>query len=187
MLTPNAALTVIDSDQDAVEIGRLYREADRLYREAEQSLIESVRRQLECGRMLQAKKEALGHGNWLPWLEANVDVLGFGERAAQKLMKAAKANPNLDADLSAKEALQISRQIWDHTEPPEGNPEDPPPRPTLRSHYAVLADAIIQTEGADALKNHINAKTNAFEEASRVSRAQFEQAARAVEHELAGR
>jgi hypothetical protein len=63
---------------------------------------------------LAAKKQQLRHGHWLPWLEVHADVLGFGERAARKLIKGAEENRNLGSDLSPEQALHISRQIWDH-------------------------------------------------------------------------
>ena len=37
------------------------------------------------------------HGDWLPWLEANAEALGFStDRTAQRLMKIAKENPTSD-------------------------------------------------------------------------------------------
>jgi hypothetical protein len=40
-----------------------------------------------CGALLKAKKAALGHGKWEPWLKENEAVLGFGKRTAERLMK----------------------------------------------------------------------------------------------------
>ena len=66
---------------------------------------------LELGADLLRKKEALGHGNWLPWLEANEEVLGFGVSAANKLMAGTRkfgVTPNLNGEY----ASQISREVW---------------------------------------------------------------------------
>jgi hypothetical protein len=101
-------------DKDAAEIGDLYRKARR-------SLIGSVQFAIECGQRLTTKKKSLGHGEWLPWLEANADTLGFDNRkTASRLMKLAKdyGSPNgaLAPHLNDANVLQISRQIWGHAE-----------------------------------------------------------------------
>jgi hypothetical protein len=46
------------------------------------------------------------HGEWLPWLEANREKLGFGERTARRLLEIA-ANPQLTADLWRHEKRKI--------------------------------------------------------------------------------
>src|SRR5436309_2020883 len=75
-------------DQDAVEIGKLYQLAHG-------SLVASVKYSVECGQRLIQKKAGLKHGQWLPWLEANIETLGFNTlRTAQLLMKGA-ANTKL--------------------------------------------------------------------------------------------
>ena len=80
-------------DSAAAEIGELYVRA-------KSSAIESVNRLLECGRLLIAKKGAMSHGEWLPWLADNETVLGFEERKAQRLIKLAQeyANTSLATD-----------------------------------------------------------------------------------------
>jgi N6-adenosine-specific RNA methylase IME4 len=98
------------ADSDAAEIGNLYRQAHA-------SMVASVQNLIEAGQRLTAKKAELGHGNWIPWLEANADALGFGERTAQLLIKSAAANPKLDfGNLTADKALKLNRQIWGNTE-----------------------------------------------------------------------
>jgi N6-adenosine-specific RNA methylase IME4 len=93
-------------DQDAAEIGRLYGQ----YRKG---IVDAVVYWGEAGQRLAAKKSELGHGQWLPWLAANAEVLGFGERTAQLLIKGAKANPKLDfGNLTEATALALNRQIW---------------------------------------------------------------------------
>jgi len=96
----------LKGDVDAVEIGRAYRKAGG-------SLVESVKWQIECGRRLAEKKESIGHGGWLPWLKDQADVLGFGGRTAQMLIKQC-ANTKLASDLTPPEALAISRKTWGH-------------------------------------------------------------------------
>lgn len=54
---------------------------------------------IETGRDLAVQKDALGHGNFLKWIEAE---FGLGERSAQHLMNVAHlidSNPNHGSDL----------------------------------------------------------------------------------------
>ena len=98
-------------DNDAIEIGQLYQKAG-------QSLVDSVKYQIECGQRLTEKKASMNHGQWAPWIQNNMAVLGFKtDRTAQRLMKVAKANTTPASDLSTVEALQISRQAWGHNTP----------------------------------------------------------------------
>lgn len=61
---------------------------------------------LEIGRRLIEAKEQLSHGDWLPWLENQVD---FTERAAQRFMRLAReySNPTLVSDLGYTKALAL--------------------------------------------------------------------------------
>src|SRR5262245_43566676 len=82
----DGALTA-KADPDAIRIGELYEKARR-------SFVDSVLYNIECGRELAKKKESLNRGEWLPWLEANADVLGFSSRqTAARLLKLAKSVP----------------------------------------------------------------------------------------------
>lgn len=100
---------IVRADSDAIEIGTLYREARDLYREG---IINSIPRLLEAGRRLAAKKKSLKHGEWLPWLTANADALGFGTRAtAMRLMKEA-SKWIVNDPFDGVKALEISRQMW---------------------------------------------------------------------------
>ena len=56
---------------------------------------------LEIGKLLIEAKEALPHGDWLPWLRDRVE---FSERTAQNFMRVAReysSNPQLVADLGS--------------------------------------------------------------------------------------
>ena len=94
-------------DNDAIRIGDLYLQARN-------SFVGSVQRLIECGQALISKRETLEHGQWLPWLAANEQILGFKERAARRMIEAANRSPA--TDLNEKDALQISRQIWGHVD-----------------------------------------------------------------------
>ncbi len=92
-------------DNDAIEIGQLYQNAGR-------SLVDSVKYQIECGQRLTEKKATMKHGQWLPWLDSNLGVLGFSTRqTAAKLMKTV-ANGTSTLHLDPPEAVKISRQTW---------------------------------------------------------------------------
>lgn len=59
------------------------------------------------GQRLMEAKELLPHGEWLPWLEQQVD---FSERTAQKFMAIARGyeeNPQLAADLGSEKAFAL--------------------------------------------------------------------------------
>ena len=99
--------TVVIVDEEAIEIGDL----DRRGRA---SFVDSVRCLIEAGHRLTAKKNKSPHGEWLPWLAANADALGFEiPRTAQHLMVVAS---KYDAGVAFEqsEAVVISRLIWGH-------------------------------------------------------------------------
>jgi hypothetical protein len=103
---------------------------------------------LECGHRLLAKRTSMQHGEWLPWLEANSEILGFGERTAQLLIKAAKTFPQLTSDLPDAE---LNRLIW-------GNTSKPAPRISLEQAAAsflpkdesIVATVLATTAGTEA-------------------------------------
>jgi phage N-6-adenine-methyltransferase len=107
----------IAPDTDAVEIGRLYGKA-------KSSAVDSVKYAVECGHRLIAKKAALkeqiGHGSWLPWLEANADTLGFDTRQTSAALMRAAAKCNASVTFDEPKALEFNRQIWGHAAPVRG-------------------------------------------------------------------
>jgi phage N-6-adenine-methyltransferase len=96
--------SVVIVDEEAIEIGDLYRRARR-------SFVDSVRCLIEAGHRLIAKKESLERGEWLPWLAVNAETLGFKLSAANKLMAAATKFV-VNYEFGESESLQISRLIW---------------------------------------------------------------------------
>jgi hypothetical protein len=107
MIPVTIAAHLINADCDAAEIGDLYRRSRG-------SMADAVRLAIQCGQKLIAKKQSLAHGQWLPWLDDNADVLGFNtDRTARLLMAAAKRKPASDLDNAT--ALTISRTLWGHT------------------------------------------------------------------------
>jgi ParB family chromosome partitioning protein len=112
LVTHHGEIIPAGVDGDAERIGYLYRKA-------RESIVESMRYAVEAGHALIAKQDKLKHGEWLPWLEANHDVLGFESRfTAAKLMKAAKCA--VDGTFDETEAIQFSRQLWGNLAPIRG-------------------------------------------------------------------
>jgi len=100
----STAISIVDGD--AEEIGHYYQVART-------SIVDSIKAAAECGRLLTAKRDSLPHGAWLPWLEANADVLGFqSPSTAQRLMKL--SNAALAQHLEPPEASALSRRLWGH-------------------------------------------------------------------------
>jgi len=101
-----AVVEICPRNRDAVEIGELYLKGRT-------SMVNSLRYLLDAGRRLIDKKATLPHGQWLPWLSANEEELGFGELAAQRLMKAAgKFKSIVNDGFDEEQARLISREIW---------------------------------------------------------------------------
>jgi hypothetical protein len=62
---------------------------------------------LDLGARLNEAKELLAHGEWLPWLEREMQ---FSERTAQKFMALAReyeGNPQLASDLGSEKAFAL--------------------------------------------------------------------------------
>jgi phage N-6-adenine-methyltransferase len=93
-----------NADQDAIEIGDLYRKG-------RSSMVDSVKYLADVGRQLTKKKDKVGHGRWMAWLEANAEVLGFGVNAAGRLMKLGREFC-VDAEFDESEALRLNRIAW---------------------------------------------------------------------------
>lgn len=90
-------------DRDANRIGDIFSVAATDFVQGVQGLV-------ECGKLLVAKKATMQHGEWIPWLKQNEEILGFRRRAAQAMMT--QANTQLTAYLDTTQALALSRQIW---------------------------------------------------------------------------
>ena len=90
-------------DVDAVEIGERYR---RFRKSVEESMQEAA----AIGEMLLAKKKSLKHGEWISWLDAREELLGFDRFLASRFIRAAEISRN-----GTFEPKEISRIIWGNT------------------------------------------------------------------------
>jgi hypothetical protein len=123
-------------DQDAQEIGELYRNA-------RQAGVASAEYNLQAGQRLTEKKNSLRHGLWLPWLERNAEVLGFDTpRTAERLMKAA-AKCDASVEFDHTKATKFNRSIWHQPKADEaegGEEADEGRSPRGRRQTPDLAD-----------------------------------------------
>ncbi len=123
------------------ELAETANEINAEYELARTSMVDSANRILNVGRMLEAIKHSLPHGEFIPWVESNCV---FKKRTAQRMMKMfAKATPATPLDES--EAFLISRQTWGHTngsvvEKYSGEDEWYTPKKYLDAARAVMGD-----------------------------------------------
>lgn len=104
---------------------------------------------LEIGRRLNEAKAQLSHGEWLPWLEHQVE---FSEASAQRFMRLAREYPNPSpvTDLGVAKALQLlalpaeEREVF-MTETHEVNGEE---KTVLEMSKRELAKAIRERDEA---------------------------------------
>jgi phage N-6-adenine-methyltransferase len=142
-------------DTTAIEIGDLYRKG-------KSSMVDSVRYLIEAGQRLTAKKGGLRHGEWLSWLEANADALGFDSpRTAQLLMRGAE-KAKLASHLDEDAAARISREIWGHSGGPRtlgtGEYEWYTPPKYIELARAVLGEIDLDPASSEKAQEAVRAK-----------------------------
>jgi hypothetical protein len=155
---PARRLTTVSPEPDALDLDTLAVEIRREHEAAEAAFESSVAHAMRCGQLLIEAKAKAGHGNWLPWVRAN---LPFSERTARNYMRLARNRQRI-ADLpSINEALTALIKARP-TEPdppflvrdPDGGPDqepvpsgDPPLAPwqfwTI-SGYVQMIDAVLE-------------------------------------------
>lgn len=81
------------------------------YRKAKTSIVDSANHILNVGRMLIDKKAELGHGNFIPWVEAECE---FSQYTANRCMRS-WSNCGLTNNLTEADAVEISRDTWGNT------------------------------------------------------------------------
>jgi len=94
----------------------------RLFKLAHSSHIDSVRYLVQCGEALHAVKESIGYGEWMIWLKENQKELGFDDRAARRMMQAAKDAAkewSSTSEVHQDWAVRVNRQIWGNQPPPK--------------------------------------------------------------------
>ncbi|XYD10167.1 DUF3102 domain-containing protein [Methylobacterium sp. NMS12] len=141
-------------------------EIRRAHDEARSAARFSAERALAAGHLLIEAKAAVGHGEWLPWLRANLDM---SERTAQGYMRLARtglksatvADLGLRAtltrvgrrkapDLSLPAGRLIRLQAGEQIQAPMGQPIEPCHGDSTREHDIFLWSP----DGEGALKLH---------------------------------
>jgi ParB family chromosome partitioning protein len=85
MINPGLGeIPMLEVDHDAIAIGQIYKQAQT---SGADSRIFYSR---DAGMRLLRKKESLGHGLWLEWLDMNEEVLGFNAVRARSLIHGAE-------------------------------------------------------------------------------------------------
>ena len=69
----------------ASKINELYTQAELLSKQAKDTASQAISLAVECGKLLNNQKKAVGHGAWLGWLKENCP--NISERTAQKYMR----------------------------------------------------------------------------------------------------
>ena len=125
----NAAGVELDDSELVVQRAD---EINRLHGEIVGALRTSVEAAVRIGKLLSEQKAELAHGEWLPWIEAN---LPFTDRTAQKYMRVYEGRPALPegksepgSDLSLTAAYRAIGVLAEPSEP-DPEPEAEPPAP----------------------------------------------------------
>jgi hypothetical protein len=97
-----------------------------------------------AGELLTLAKDKVTHGDWLPWLKANVP---FSEKTAQNYMRVAREWTRLTggksatvADLTLRQALEVLAEPVTHAVVVQSPSPGGPPAPALRTVERVVDD-----------------------------------------------
>jgi hypothetical protein len=112
----------------AVLAGRINDEHDEVVK----AIVHGADHAIRAGKLLQAAKIAVRHGDWSEWLATNCRV---SERSAQLYMQLAREFPQGLAGLSLTAAIKM-------LEPLKSPEEKMPPGPRQRSKRNPVAEAI---------------------------------------------
>ena len=97
--------------QDAprpTDLAKLASEINDLHDRATEAARTAIDHARECGELLIQAKDQIGHGGFLPWLEADCRVK---PRQAQKYMKLAREGAAIDAKCASNAHLTIDRVL----------------------------------------------------------------------------
>lgn len=90
------------------------------HRLANSKAIEAVQHATNCGLMLLQIKASLNHGEWLPWLNGEIESgrLTVAERTVHKYMRIARNSPR-EANLLEAPSIRAALELLSDKEPEE--------------------------------------------------------------------
>ena len=103
----NSDLTTQDATRPT-DLATLANEINDLHDRATEAARTAVEHDRECGELLIQAKDQIGHGGFLPWLEADCRVK---PRQAQKYMKLAREWPAIEAKCASNAHLPIDEVL----------------------------------------------------------------------------
>jgi hypothetical protein len=115
------------SGPNAKEVAK---EINGLHEEIALGLRTTLAKAIRIGELLVEQKEKCDHGNWLPWIEAN---LNFDPRTAQRYMRVFENRDRLKND-SVSYLSDAYQLLADERPDPESVVIKPPPIPIKVSH-----------------------------------------------------
>ena len=101
----------------ASKINELYTQAELFSKQAKDTASQAISFAVECGKLLNNQKKAVGHGAWLDWLKENCP--NISERTAQKYMRLSRkiceledsSKTNANSDLPIVSSENVSKLL----------------------------------------------------------------------------
>jgi hypothetical protein len=90
--TNGLAVRRADLERLRLEAAGLHADAIAITEQISTDVMRALEKAWQCGKRLNAMKEILGHGNWLPYLESHLPEISVS--TAQRYMKIDRENPN---------------------------------------------------------------------------------------------
>ena len=114
----------------AVMLADLARRINAEHEATEAAMQSGLEHAMKAGELLLEAKQAVQHGDWLPWLKANCSV---SERTAQLYMKVARERETLGAESASLADLTLEQAAHRLSKPkPPALPDSPPSDPQDR-------------------------------------------------------
>jgi len=134
----------------AVMLADLARRINAEHEATEIAMQSGLEHAIKAGELLLEAKEAVPHGNWLPWLKANCSV---SERTAQLYMKVAREREALGAESASLADLTLEQAARRLSKPkPPALPDSPSSDPQERLHRFLNSfppGILEETDGKD--------------------------------------
>jgi Protein of unknown function (DUF3987)/Protein of unknown function (DUF3102) len=135
--------TPASSEAGALTLPDLAARIESEHQAAHRAARTAIEHALECGQLLLEAKASVGHGGWLPWIEAN---LSFGERQARKRETSSRDGSRGMGKHLIDDGL-FQRFVTIHTKPSDiGVDDDVPLDPATGRDYEDLLRKLAELE-----------------------------------------